>query len=112
MQITATATWTKYISVGRLQPAYDFWLKKNAGILKALKDIPIIDLGCGYGNETLYLHEKGYTVISCDLSGEALKRLRHIMDRPMTQQFDMLSRLPCDDGAAKIIIADFSLHYF
>ena len=71
-----------------------------------------MDLGCGYGNDTLYLHEKGYTVISCDLSGEALKRLRNIIDRPMTLQFDMLSGLPFDDGAAKIIIADHSLHYF
>lgn len=101
-----------YKSVGRLQPEYDLWLDKYVDILKESKDIPIIDLGCGYGNDTLYLHEKGYTVISCDLSGEALKRLDHFIDKPIIRQFDMLTGLPFDNDSARIIIADLSIHYF
>jgi len=101
-----------YIRIGSTKPDYDLWLEKYAGILKDSTDIPIIDLGCGYGNDTLYLHERGYKVVSCDLSMEALKRLNHFIDKPVIRHFDVLAGLPFDDGAARIIIADLSLHYF
>ena len=82
------------------------------GVLKDSKDIPIIDLGCGYGNDTLYLHERGYKVISCDLSMEALKRLDYFIDKPVIKHFDMLAGLPFENSSAKIVIADLSIHYF
>jgi SAM-dependent methyltransferase len=87
-------------------------LEKYAGILKESRDVPIVDLGCGYGNDTLYLHERGYQVVSCDLSMEALNRLSHFVDKPVIRNFDMLTGLPFDTGSARIIIADLSLHYF
>lgn len=105
--------WDKiYKSIGWMKPKYDLWLGKYAGILKDSKDIPIIDLGCGYGNDTLFLHERDYKVISCDLSMEALKRLDHFIDRPVIRHFDMLAGLPFENGSAKIVIADLSIHYF
>jgi len=101
-----------YRRVGSEKHAYDLWLEKYAGIIEDSRDIPIIDLGCGYGNDTLYLHERGYKVISCDLSIEALKRLDHFIDKPVIRRFDMLAGLPFDDGSVKIVIADLSIHYF
>jgi SAM-dependent methyltransferase len=101
-----------YASCGVTKPEYDLWLEKYAGILRDSRDIPILDLGCGYGNDTLYLHERGYKVVSCDLSMEALKRLNHFVDKPVIRNFDMLTGLPFDTGSARIIIADLSLHYF
>lgn len=95
-----------------MKPEYDLWLAKYAGILQDSKDIPIIDLGCGYGNDTLFLYERGHKVISCDLSLEALKRLDHFIDMPVIRHFDMLAGLPFEDSSAKIIIADLSIHYF
>ena len=105
--------WDKiYQSFGKKKPEYDPWLQKYDGLLKASKDDPIIDLGCGYGNDTLYLHERGYKVISCDLSLEALKRLDHFIDKPVIRHFDMLAGLPFDNCSARVIIADLSIHYF
>ncbi len=101
-----------YKSIGSTRPEYDLWLEKYAEILKGSRDIPIIDLGCGYGNVTLFLHERGYKVISCDLSMEALKRLNHLIDEPVIKHFDMLGGLPFETGSAKIVIADLSIHYF
>ncbi len=101
-----------YQHQGNEKPAYDLWLDKYAAILAESKSIPIIDLGCGFGNDTLYLHERGYSVISCDFSREALKRLEYFIDKPVTLLFDMKERLPFENQSAKIVIADLSLHYF
>ena len=81
-------------------------------MLKRVKDTPIIDLGCGYGNDTLYLRERGYTVLSCDLSKEALRRLACFIDKPLTIQLDMLDGLPFHRASTRVIIADLSIHYF
>ncbi len=101
-----------YRSMGSIKPEYDSWLEKYAGILQNSGDIPIIDLGCGYGNDTLFLHERGFKVISCDYSMEALKRLNHFIDKPVIRHFDMLKGLPFENGSAKVIIANLSIHYF
>ena len=101
-----------YRSMGNIKPEYDRWLEKYAGILQNSGDIPIIDLGSGYGNDTLFLSERGFKVISCDLSMEALKRLSHFIDQPVVRHFDMLTGLPFENGSAKVIIANLSIHYF
>jgi SAM-dependent methyltransferase len=101
-----------YAGRGNIKPVYDLWLEKYAGILRESLDTPIIDLGCGFGNDTLYLSERGYPVISCDFSGEALKRLAFFIEKPVTKLFDMTEGLPFADGSAKVMIADLSLHYF
>ncbi|HBS59056.1 MAG TPA: class I SAM-dependent methyltransferase [Firmicutes bacterium] len=101
-----------YKSLGDKKPVYDLWLDKYADILKASRDMPIIDLGCGFGNDTLYLSERGYKVISCDFSPEALHRLTNFIANPDTRLFDMREGLPFARESAQIIIADLSLHYF
>ncbi|MDP4143378.1 MAG: class I SAM-dependent methyltransferase [Bacillota bacterium] len=101
-----------YKNLNSKKPTYDLWLDKYTFILKQSKNIPIIDLGCGFGNDTLYLTERGYSVISCDFSKEALDRLSSFIDNPVTKHFDLKDGLPFQNDSAKIIIADLSLHYF
>ena len=36
----------------------------------------VLDLGCGSGNDTLYLINKGKKVISCDQSSNAINNIR------------------------------------
>jgi SAM-dependent methyltransferase len=93
-------------------PIYDDWLDKYSEVLKTSRDTPIIDLGCGFGNNSLYLYERGYQVISCDFAESALQRLSHFIINPVTRLFDLRSRFPFEDGTAKIVIADLCLHYF
>lgn len=105
--------WNKqYITSDNKKVTYDLWLDKYEHILNASKDTPIIDLGCGLGNDTMYLYERNYNIISCDYSEEALKRLELFMDDPVTKLFDMKDGLPFESESAKVIIADLSLHYF
>lgn len=94
------------------KPQYDLWLDKYEDILKKSKNIPIIDLGCGFGNDTLYLKERGYKVISCDISEEALSRLSNFIENPIVKLFDLRDGLPFERCSARVIISDLSLHYF
>jgi SAM-dependent methyltransferase len=91
---------------------HDDWLDNYGEAISGSKDTPIIDLGCGFGNNTLCLYEKGYRVISCDFAEVALQRLSLFMPNPNTRLFDLCSRFPFRDGEARIVIADLCLHYF
>ena len=105
--------WNKiYESILNQKPKYDLWLDKYESIIINSKDTPIIDLGCGFGNDTLYLRERGYEVISCDFSEKALKRLSNFIDDLDTRCFDLKDGLPFENNCAKVVISDLSLHYF
>ncbi len=94
------------------KPTYDLWLDKYDEILTSSVTVPIIDLGCGAGNDTLYLTERGYQVVSCDFSEKALIRLKYYINDFYPLCFDMKDGLPFDDNNSKVIISDLSLHYF
>lgn len=91
---------------------YDLWLDKYADILNQSKETPIIDLGCGLGSDSLYLAERGYKVISCDISDVALEKVKANIAVYQTVAINMLQGLPFEESSAKIIIADLCLHYF
>jgi ubiquinone/menaquinone biosynthesis C-methylase UbiE len=101
-----------FLNCGDEKPKYDDWLNKFENALSSSKNKDIIDLGCGFGNDTLYLSERGYTVISCDYSIEALNRLDKFIKEPKKKLFNMLEGLPFEDNSASVLISDLSLHYF
>ena len=90
---------------------YDDWLEEFDDIINNVTT-DIIDLGCGVtGNNTLYLLEKGKSVISCDFAKEALDVVGKIKGSK-TLCFDMLDKFPFQDNSSELVIADLSLHYF
>lgn len=90
----------------------DDWLDKFESIIKDCST-PILDLGCGSGNDTLYLIEKGKEVISCDQSSNAISNIiRNFPEVYDTKCFDMLDGMPFDSDSFELIIADLCLHYF
>ncbi len=101
-----------YKKYGSRVPVCDDWLDKFLPVIDFSRDVPVIDLGCGYGNDTLYLTRRGFPVISCDFSIEALNRLDSFIKNPMKRHFDMREGLPFQDDSARIVISDLSLHYF
>jgi SAM-dependent methyltransferase len=94
------------------KPVYDDWLDKHAARLEASRNVPVIDLGCGIGCDTLYLSERGFRVLACDLSEEALDRVRQYVPEAVTMQVNLLGPLPFESDSAMTVIADLSLHYF
>lgn len=68
---------------------YDDWLEQFNDIIDKC-NTPILDLGCGSGNDTLYLINKGKRVISCDQSINAINNIKKI-----SQRFMILNVLIC-----------------
>ena len=90
---------------------YDRWLDRYIGYIKSSK-LPIIDLGCGIGNDTLYIKQHGKEVISVDYSDEALRVIRDNIKDSKTLQMDFEKEWLFEEKSADLIIANLSLHYF
>jgi SAM-dependent methyltransferase len=103
--------WNASFQRSGLKPAYDDWLDKYEDELKISQDA-IVDLGCGTGNNALYLYEKGIYPLACDVSEEAIRIVKAHMPDIGTKAFDMSEGLPFESGSVKVLIADLSLHYF
>ena len=107
------AYWEQIFAGNREQKIQtDDWLDDFDGIIQACST-PVLDLGCGFGNDTLALMQKGKRVIACDQSENALSNLRrNIPDVYGTKRVNMLDGLPFADQSFEIVIADLCLHYF
>ncbi len=92
---------------------YDGWLEKEP-IKEIIRNTskPIIDLGCGTGNNCVHLNEIGKEVIACDYSDEGLKLINRVNPNIKTINFDMTNTFPFNDGMTDLVIADICLHYF
>lgn len=90
----------------------DDWLLKFDDLIKNCTT-PILDLGCGSGNDTLYLIEQGKTVIPCDQSPNAIKNIkRNFPEVQDARCFNLIDGLPFVSNSYDIIVADLCLHYF
>ncbi len=104
--------WDNWSKKRAIVPVYDNWLDDYYDILTENKNTEILDLGCGIGADTLYLIERGFNVLSCDFSNEALKSISKNIPNSRTKYLDMLETFPFADESYSLIIADLSLHYF
>lgn len=90
----------------------DNWLDSFETIISNCKGA-VLDLGCGGGNDTLYLIEKGKRVIACDQSINAIKNIqKNFPEVAETKCFNMLDGLAFEDDSFEIVCADLCLHYF
>lgn len=96
--------WNNNISI-------DNWLDGYGDVIDRCKT-EVLDLGCGYGSDALYLTKKGYKVIACDYSEVALSLVERDVKGAKTLLVDISKKLPFDDDTFDLIIADLSLHYF
>lgn len=84
---------------------YDPYFAEMAGEI-------IVDLGCGTGENAAYLADKGFDVVACDFSLEALNRLRAAWPTMDTRAFDMTRGLPFERSSVGVVLASLSTHYF
>jgi len=90
----------------------DDWLQQFENEIAACRT-PIIDLGCGSGNDTKYLITKGKAVIACDFSSRAIENIRKNFPEVYGAEcFDITEKFPFEDNFTEMIIADLSLHYY
>lgn len=104
--------WDNWSYKRRGYPPYDEWLSKYDEILAKNKEEEILDLGCGNGANTAYLLERGYSVLSCDISTQALKNIEDNIQKSKTVCFDMTKHFPFQDNSYSVVIADLCIQYF
>ncbi len=90
---------------------YDNWLDDYKDVLDKCKT-KVLDLGCGLGNDTLYLTEREFCVVACDYSEVAIEKINREFKNVETKIIDISEHLPFEDNSFDLIIADLSLHYF
>jgi ubiquinone/menaquinone biosynthesis C-methylase UbiE len=90
----------------------DAWLEHWRHILDASRGSPVLDLGCGDGQDTRFLTELGFPVIATDFSEKALEITRRRAPAAKTQNVDLTRGLPFPDASFGVIVASLSLHYF
>ena len=90
----------------------DGWLNRFHSIIETCKT-PVLDLGCGSGNDTLFFLEKGKKVIACDQSVNAIKNIKKNFPEVLEAKcFNMLNGFDFENGSFGIVCADLCLHYF
>lgn len=107
------AYWAAWYRAHREAPVVsDGWLEPFSDLIAACST-PVLDLGCGAGNDTASLLARGREVIPCDSCREALEILRcRFPEVRRTACFDLRESLPFPDGFTDLVVADLSLHYF
>lgn len=101
-----------YADYDRSKVKVDDWLDRFDSIIKNCKS-PVLDLGCGGGNDTLYFIRKGKSVIACDQSINAIHHIQKNFPEVLEAKcFNMLDGFAFEDDSFGIVCADLSLHYF
>ena len=90
----------------------DAWLERRRDLLNSNRDAPILDLGCGAGEDTLLLSRWGFGVVTVDFSEKALELTSRRAPEAETKHVDLTAGLPFSDAHFGAIVASLSLHYF
>lgn len=90
----------------------DGWLERWTDVLEANRDLPVLELGCGAGQDSRFLSERGLEVVATDLSEEALRLTRMSAPGVETKVADLGRPLPFPDASFGVVVASLSLHYF
>ncbi len=73
---------------------------------------PVLELGCGTGRDTATLVRAGHRVLAIDLSLASIMVAKLRAPRAKFHRQNILAPFPVGDGAAGVVVASLSLHYF
>lgn len=104
--------WNKKLNKEKVDFTEDNWIEKYRDILNAIHKGKALDLGCGLGQDTLFLTKEGFDVVSADISLRALFELKKKCPNATTIQLDMTQKLPFEDATFDLVYANLSTHYY
>lgn len=104
--------WEYVINNNKADFIKESWLEKYIAEINKVESKTAINLGCGIGQDTKWLLDKGFDVVSCDFSDRALNKLKEIMPNSKTMQIDIKEKLPFKNNSIGLINANLSIHYF
>ena len=104
--------WNKKLPDNLTKSTYSIWLDKFKKELN-FNNLPILDLGCGNGEDSKWLIENNYKVVSSDFSISSIEHVKKI--NPNTILLDMSNIedwKQIEDNSFSSVVANLSLHYF
>ena len=72
----------------------------------------ILELGCGFGFNSIYLKSLGHNIIATDFSPEVLIKLKCINQEIEISELDLRKKMQINDNTFDSVVADLCLHYF
>ena len=94
-----------------LGSGHDPWLERWLPVLDAAHGRPLLDLGCGNGQDSARLAAHGHCVMAADLSRQALRACGGVAPKTRRLLADIRDPLPFRDRAFVAMVASLSLHY-
>lgn len=104
--------WKNVINENKTDFMKDSWMTKYIEYITKIENKNAVDLGCGIGQDTKWLLDKGFDVISCDISERALNKLKELIPNSKVMLIDIKEELPFNDNSIGLINANLSIHYF
>lgn len=92
----------------------DPWLRRWLPLVaERAGGLPVLELGCGYGDDTATLLAAGHRVIAIDLSADSIAHAQATAPAAEYHCRDMRAPLPPHDATGLgVAVASLSLHYF
>ncbi|WP_253190094.1 class I SAM-dependent methyltransferase [Paraburkholderia phenazinium] len=91
----------------------DPWLDRWLTLIKSRAgDRPVLEIGCGYGDDTATLTKAGLRVIGFDLSLSAVTSTKIRVPSASIERRDVRDPLPEEATDLGVVLASLSLHYF
>lgn len=92
---------------------HDSWLDRwLPEIVARAGGRPVLEIGCGNGDDTVTLTDAGLDVIAFDLSDEAVHRARLRAPKARIERRDIRQPFPPEAAGLGVVVASLSLHYF
>lgn len=91
----------------------DPWLQRWLPLLREQAvDMPVLEIGCGPGDDTATLAAAGLDVTAFDISADAVAAARRRAPAADIRCQDIRDPFPLGAGTAGAVVASLSLHYF
>lgn len=81
-------------------------------VVERAGDDPILELGCGSGDDSVTLVSRGLSLVGVDLSEQAIAKARRRVPAAQFCRRDLREPLPTLPSSTGVVLASLSLHYF
>lgn len=114
MSLNSREEWDRIFALLEAGPGgEDAWLERWRDLLlRSNRGAPVLDLGCGAGEDALLLSRWGFRVVAADFSEKALELASRRAPEAETRHVDISEGLPFPDAHFGAIVASLCLHYF
>lgn len=91
----------------------DPWLKRWLPlVLEASRGLPVLEIGCGTGDDTAILAGAGLSVTAFDISRSSVVATKLRVPSAKVHCSDIREAFPISEGLAGAVVASLTLHYF